>query len=126
MRILGMEIQQEDIATVIITLCLLLAWYITLRVFNTPLMSLAILWGGMILLSVVYSFVYWKRKRDMKVLKIRVIVSAVPIYSALALYVYLLLYGTQLPSVFRLLPIGIVGTMLLLNVGVIYLFSRKG
>ena len=120
-----MDIQKEDIVSVIVTLCLLFAWYVTLITFNRPLISLVILWVGMVILSIVYYVVYRRKKRDMKVFKMRFFVSAIPIYSALALYVYLLVYGKQMPTGFRLLPIGIIGTMLLLNAGVVYLYSRK-
>ena len=115
-----MDIQREDKISVIVTLCLLFIWYLTLFLFNYPLGSLLILWVGMILLTVLYFLVYRKKKRDMRVLKIRFFVSAVPIYSALLFYVYILLNGTQVSGIFRLMPIGIIGTMLLLNAGVVY------
>jgi hypothetical protein len=61
----------------------------------------------------------------MRLFKIRFFVSAVPIYPTLVFYVYLLLNGKEVSGVFRLLPIGIIGTMLLLNAGVVYFFSRR-
>lgn len=120
-----MEVQKEDMASVIITLCLLATWFITLLLYNHPLLSLLILWVGMILLSVIYTIVYWKKKRDMRIFKIRFLVSVVPIYSALLFYVYVMLYGKNTPSFVRYLPIGIIGTMLLLNAGVVYWFSQQ-
>lgn len=120
-----MDVQKEDTASVIITLCLLFAWYITLVVFNYPLVSLLLLWIGMILLSIIYYIIYRQKKRDMKIFKIRFLVSAAPIYSALGLYVYILLYGKGVPGIVRFMPIGIIGTMLLLNAGVVYWFSRS-
>ena len=120
-----MEIKKEDAISVIITLCLLLIWYLTLILFNYPLTSISILWVGMIVLSIVYYIVYKKKKRNMRILKIRFFASALPIYPALALYVYMLINGKQLSGIFRLLPIGIIGTMLLLNAIVVYFFTRK-
>jgi hypothetical protein len=120
-----MDIQKEDAVSVVITLCLLFIWYITLVLFNYPLLSLLILWIGMIVLSIVYYIVYWKKKRDMRIFKIRFLVSAIPIYSALVFYVYLLLYGTEVSGGFRLMPIGIIGTMLLLNALVVFYYSRR-
>jgi len=120
-----MDVQPEDIASVGITLGLLLLWFITLVVFNYPLVSLLILWIGMIVLSLVYYLVYRKKKRDMQIFKIRFLVSVIPIYSALAVYVYLMLYGKGIPEIVRFMPIGIIGTMLLLNAGVVYWFSQK-
>jgi len=119
------DIQKEDTVSVIITLCLLFLWYITLVLFNYPLISLLILWVGMIVLSILYYIVYRKKKRDMRIFKIRFLVSAVPIYSALGFYVYVLLYGKEIPGIFRFMPIGIIGTMLLLNAVVVYFYSRR-
>ena len=120
-----MNIQKEDTVSVIITLCLLIFWYLTLLLFNYPLVSLLLLWVGMIVLSIIYFIVYRQKKRDMKIFKIRFLVSALPIYSALAVYVYVLLYGKGVPGIFRLMPIGIIGTMLLLNAGVVFCYSRR-
>ena len=120
-----MDIQKEDITSVIITLCLLLIWYLSLLIFNYPLLSVSILWSGMILLSIIYYIVYRKKKRDMRIFKIRFFVSAIPIYPALVFYVYMLLNGKAVSGIFRLLPIGIIGTMLLLNAGVVYFYSRR-
>jgi len=120
-----MDIQKEDTASVIITLCLLLVWYLTLILFNYPLISISILWAGMIILSITYYVIYSKKKRDMRILKIRFFVSAIPIYPALGFYVYILLNGKEVSGGFRLLPIGIIGTMLLLNAGVVFFYSRR-
>lgn len=120
-----MDIQKEDIVSVIVTLCLLLTWYLTLTSFNYPLLSIVLLWVGMVVLSIIYYVVYRKKKRDMRIFKIRFFVSAIPIYSALVFYVYILLYGKQISSGFRLLPVGIIGTMLFLNAVVVYFYSRK-
>ncbi len=120
-----MDIQIEDKISVIVTLCLLFVWYLTLFLFNYPLGSLLILWVGMIILTILYFLVYRKKKRNMRVLKMRFFISAVPIYSALLFYVYILLNGTQVSGVFRLMPLGIIGTMLLLNAGVVYYYSQR-
>ena len=120
-----MDIQKEDMASVVITLCLLLIWFITLVLFNYPLLSLLFLWAGMIVLSLIYYIVYRKKKRDMIIFKIRFLVSGLPIYSALAFYVYIMLYGKGAPGIVRFMPIGIIGTMLLLNAGVVYWFSPR-
>jgi hypothetical protein len=61
----------------------------------------------------------------MKIFKARFYVSAVPIYCALVFYVYLLLNGKGVSGVLRFLPIGIVGTMLLLNAAVVYHYTHK-
>lgn len=119
-----MDIKKEDIITLILTLILLLVWYLTLILFNYPLISILILWTGMIVLSLAYFIIYRREKRNMKILKMRFFVSALPIYPALALYVYMLITGKELSGIFRLLPVGIIGTMLLLNASVIYFYSK--
>jgi hypothetical protein len=55
----------------------------------------------------------------------RFLISAVPIYGALAFYVYLLVGGRHVSGILRLLPIGIIGAMLLLNAGVVYYYTRN-
>jgi len=120
-----MDIKKEDTISVIITLCLLLTWYVTLISFNYPLLSISILWAGMIVLTIIYCIAYHKNKRDTKILKMRFYISGVPIYSALVFYIYMLIYGKEISDSFRLLPIGIIGTMLLLNATVVYFYSRR-
>jgi hypothetical protein len=120
-----MDIRKEDYVSVLITLCLLATWYVTLITFNHPVVSLFILWVGMIVLTLLYYLVYKKKQRDMKILKTRFVVSAIPAYSALLFYVFILVNGTVISSGFRLLPIGIIGTMLLLNATVVYWYSRR-
>ena len=120
-----MDIQREDILSVFLTLGLLFIWFITLIVLNYPLLSISFLWTGMIVLSLVYVWYYRKKKRNMVVLKLRFFVSALPIYPALGIYVYLLLNGQEVTGIFRFLPIGIIGTMLILNASVVYVYSLK-
>ena len=120
-----MDIQKEDVVSVIVTLCLLLTWYVTLISFNYPLISILVLWVGMIVLSIIYYIIYQKKKRDIGILKTRFFISLVPIYSALVFYVYMLLFGKKISGSLRLLPIGIICTMLFLNASVVYFYSRR-
>ena len=120
-----MKIEKEDIVSVIITLILLATWYLTFVLFNYPLVSVAILWMGMILLSIVYFYIYKNKNRDMKIFKIRFLVSAIPIYPILAYYVYSLSIGEGLPSEMIFLPFFVVFTMLILNATVVYIFDKR-
>jgi len=120
-----MVIEKEDAISVIITLLLLLIWYLTLVIYNYPLISISILWLGMIVLSVVYLIIYKRKKRDMRIFKIRFFVSALPIYPVLGYYVYSLTIGEGLPQELRLLPFFIVFTMLFLNASVVYIYDKK-
>ena len=120
-----MNIQKEDIISVIVTLLLLGVWFITLSIYNYPLMSVLILWIGMIILSIVYFYIYKKKNRDMRIFKIRFLVSAVPIYPILAYYVYSLIVGDGLPSQLSLIPFFVIFIMLILNASVVYFFDKK-
>ena len=120
-----MDIKIEDAVSVLITLLLLAVWYTTLIIFNYPLISVLILWIGMIILSIIYYYVYKKKKRDTKIFKIRFLVSAVPIYPVLIYYVYSLSIDKGLPRELRLLPFFVVFTMLILNASVVYIYDNK-
>jgi len=120
-----MDIKIEDAVSVLITLLLLAVWYTTLIIFNYPLISVLILWIGMIILSIIYYYVYKKKKRDTKIFKIRFLVSAVPIYPVLIYYVYSLSVGEGLPKELKLLPFFVVFTMLILNASVVYIYDKK-
>lgn len=120
-----MKIEFKDIVFVTLILILLAFWFLTLFLFDSPLLSISLLWIGMILLSIVYYYVYKHKKRNMKILKIRFLVSAVPIYPILAYCVYCLSSGEGLPRELRILPVFVVFTMLMLNAIVVYVFDRK-
>ena len=120
-----MDIEREDLASVMITLYLLLIWYLTLLLFDRPLISIFILWGGMITLSLVYYYVYRKKNRDMKIFKIRFIVSALPIYPILAFYVYSLIINNGLPIQLRFIPFFVIMSMLFLNAIVVHIFDKR-
>ena len=120
-----MDIQKEEMISVIITLLLLATWYFTLILFNHPLISVLILWTGMIVLSIIYSYSYKKKKRNMKILKVRFLVSAVPIYPVLIYYIYNLSIGEGLPKNLILLPFFVVFSMLILNSLVVYIYDKK-
>jgi hypothetical protein len=121
----SMDIQNDDIISVLITLLLLAIWFITLEIFNYPLISILILWVGMITLSVIYYFIYKNKKRDMKLFKIRFFVSAIPLYPVLAYYVYCLIAGIGLPNNLKYLPFFIIFTLLFLNALVVYIYGNR-
>lgn len=120
-----MNIQKEDIISVIVTFLLLEVWYITLSIYNYPLISVLILWIGMIILSIVYFYVYKKKNRDMRIFKIRFLVSAVPIYPVLIYYVYSISIGDGLPGELRLIPFFVIFIMIILNASIVYFYDKK-
>ena len=118
-----MDVQREDRLSLVLTFFLLAVWFITLIVFDYPLISILILWIGMISLSIVYSIVYKKKGRDMRILKYRFFASAAPIYPVLFYYVYSLVLFGEISGGFRFLPFFIILLMLALNGSVVYYFN---
>ena len=86
-----MKIKNEDLIFGSLILILLSIWYLTLKFYNFPIISIIILWIGMTLLSLIYVYIYKKRNRDKKILRIRFYITAIPIYPMLAYYIYKLI-----------------------------------
>ena len=120
-----MDAQREDYLSVMLTLLLLFLWFSTLVFFNIPIFSIILLWTGMIILSLIYTYIYKKNGRDMKTLKIRFVVSAFPIYPIFIFYIYQLTTMQTIPQSLRLLPFFVVFSMLTLNALVVYITQRK-
>jgi len=120
-----MKISIEDTISGIVVLIFLVVWYLTLVCFDSPLMSLCFLWISMTLLSIVYVYIYKKRKRDLKVLRIRFFVTAIPLYPVLIYYIYKLVVEKNLPRGQLYLPLGIIFTVLILNAIVIFKYEIK-
>jgi hypothetical protein len=125
MKIMKMNIQNEDIIFGLIILALLLIWYLSLILFDYPLMSIIFLWTGMIIISLLYVRVYRRTKRDIKVLRKRFFASAIPIYPMLIYYIYKLVLEGNLPQEQKYLPFFIVMTMLFLNAVVLYFYEVR-
>ncbi len=120
-----MKIESEDIVFGMLALISLAFWFLTLLILDSPLMSIVFLWTFMILLSIVYFYVYKKRKRDIKVLRIRFFVSAIPLYPMMIYYIYKLVVDHDLPKEQRFLPFFILLPALILNAIVLYVYEIK-
>jgi len=120
-----MEIKNEDIIFGSIILILLAIWYLTLILFDYPLLSIIFLWTGMIIISLAYVQVYKKTKRDIKILRRRFFISAIPIYPMLIYYIYKLVIDRNLPQEQKYLPFFIVMSMLILNAIVLYIYEVR-
>lgn len=125
MKIMNMEIKNEDIIFGSIILILLGIWYLTLILFDYPLLSIILLWTGMIIISLLYVQVYKKAKRDKKILRKRFFISAIPIYPMLIYYIYKLVIEGNLPQEQKYLPFFIVMSMLILNAIVLYIYEVR-
>lgn len=120
-----MKIEIEDAISAFVVLILLGVWYVTLVVFNSPLHSIGFLWISMTFLSIVYVSVYKKRKRDLKVLRIRFFLTALPLYPVLIYYFYKLVADHTLPTGQLFLPVGILSTVLILNALTVFKYEIK-
>ncbi|KYK23894.1 hypothetical protein AYK21_01920 [Thermoplasmatales archaeon SG8-52-2] len=115
-----MKIEIEDIIFGSLALITLVIWYFLLVISNSPLVSIIFLWVSMILISVIYIVVYNKKKRNRKILRIRFLVSGIPLYPTMIYYIYMIVFNDGLPSNQRLLPLFVLLPALFLN-GIILL-----
>lgn len=120
-----MDVEIEDYISIVITFCLLATWYLTLVFLNIPVLSITLLWSGMILLSIIYSFVYKRKKRNLKILRVRFFVSAIPIYPMLFYYAYHIVFGLSYPQQLRFTPVIVIFLMLFLNAFIVFYYRDK-
>jgi hypothetical protein len=116
-----MKIETEDIIFGTLALISIAIWYFMLVFSNSPLFSIIFLWISMILISVIYIVVYNKKKRNRKILRLRFLVSGIPLYPTMIYYIYMIVLGDGLPTNQRLLPLFVLLPALFLN-GIILLF----
>jgi len=116
-----MKIETEDIVFGSLALISLAIWFFSLIFFNYPLISIIFLWSSMIIISVLYIVVYRRRKRNLKILRIRFLLSGIPLYPTMIYYVYKLVFDNGLPKEQEFLPLFVLLPALFLN-GIILLF----
>jgi hypothetical protein len=120
-----MKIEKEDIVFGALALLSLIIWYFSLLMFDNPLVSIIFLWTVVIILSIVYIYVYKRRGRNMKILRLRFFISAIPIYPLMIYYIYKLVIDHNLPAEQRFLPFFILLPALILNGSVLYLYELR-
>jgi Zn-dependent protease with chaperone function len=120
-----MDVEIEDYISILITFCLLASWYLTLVFLKIPVVSITLLWSGMILLSIIYSIIYKRKKRNLKVLRVRFFVSAIPIYPMLFYYAYHIVFGLSYPQQLRFTPVIVIFLMLFLNAFIVFYYRDK-
>ena len=116
-----MKIEIEDIVFGSLALISLTVWYFLLTLSNSPLLSIIFLWVSMIIISILYITIYRKKKRDKKILRIRLLASGIPLYPTMIYYIYKIVFDNGLPKDQRLLPLFILLPALFIN-GIILLF----
>ena len=75
-----MDIKIEDVIFTFLTLILFVLFFAFLFKYDSPFPSLAVIWIGMTLLLVGHSYVYIRKKRDMRILKMHVVFLDIPFY----------------------------------------------
>ncbi len=120
-----MKIEIEDIVFGSLALISLLIWYFMLLFSNSPLISIIFLWISMILISVLYIFVYRKKKRDKKLLRIRFLASGIPIYPTMIYYIYKIIFNEGIPKDQKFLPLFVLLPALFLNGIILYFYEIR-
>ena len=116
-----MKIEKEDIIFGSLALISIAIWYFLLILSDSPFISILFLWISMILISVIYTFIYRKKKRDKKLLRLRFLVSGIPLYPTMIYYFYKIIFDGGLPKNQRFLPLYVLLPALFLN-GIILFF----
>ena len=120
-----MKIKIEDIVFGSLALISIGIWYFMLVLSYSPLISIIFLWVAMISISILYIYVYNKEKRDKKILRIRFLVSGIPIYPTMIYYIYKILFDNGIPKDQKLLPLFVLMPALFLNGIILYLYEIK-
>ncbi len=120
-----MKIEIEDIIFGTLAIISIAIWYFSLIIFDYPLLSIIFLWAAMILISILYIYVYKKRKRDVKILRIRFYVSGIPIYPMMIYYIYKLVFDDGLPKNQEFLPLFVILPALALNGIILYFYEIR-
>ena len=120
-----MKIEIEDVIFGSLALISLAIWYFILIMTNMPLMSIIFLWSSMILISVLYIIVYRRKNRDKKILRIRFLVSGIPIYPTMIYYIYKIVFDDGIPKDQKFLPLYILLPALFLNGIILYFYEMR-
>jgi len=120
-----MKIEIEDIIFGTLALISLGIWFLILILFNSPLKSIIFLWISMILISVLYIFVYRKKKRNKKILRMRFLVSSIPIYPTMIYYIYKIVIDAGIPKSQKFLPLYVLLPALFLNGIILYFYEIR-
>lgn len=75
-----MNIEIEDVVFTFLAL-ILFALFLAIRLkYDSPILGLAVIWIGVTLLLVGHSYIYTRKKRDMRILKMHVVFLGIPLY----------------------------------------------
>ncbi len=120
-----MDIEKEDIVFPFLFLLVFAFGLAFLLKYDSNLPGLLILWIGVTLLIIGYSYIYKRKNRDMNILKIRFL-FVIPAYPVALYYFYLTnIIGYDLSKNESLLLNGFVLVWIILGTIVEYIYRRK-
>lgn len=119
-----MNIEKEDVIFPTLALIVFFLFFVLLLKYNSILLTLIFLLIGMTVLVVVYTYIYLRKNRDKKILKIRSL-FLIPIYLVALYHLYLLNIGYDFSKGELLLPQGLVIFLMILESLVEYVYRRK-
>jgi len=120
-----MKIKIEDIIFGTLAVLSIGIWYFILVISNSPLISIIFLWVAMFSISLLYIYVYKNKKRDKKILRIRFLVSGIPIYPMMIYYIYKIVFDSGIPKDQKFLPVYVLLPALFLNGIILYFYEIK-
>ena len=120
-----MKIYYLDIVFGSFALLTLIIWFITLNIYDNQVLSFLFLWITMLLISVFYVFFYKKSKRKMKILRIRFLLSGIPLYPVMIYFIYRIIIDNGISYEQRFFPLFIMFPALFLNGIALYYYELK-
>lgn len=123
--LIRMDIQWEDWVSVIGSLSIVATWFILLEVFDLAFIAVAFFWAGMSVLVFWYLHLYYKKKRDKRLIKMRFFISAIPNYIAFATYAYSVIMGIDLSQNYVLIPLWLYSIWFTVNAVILYVYAPK-
>ena len=119
-----MDIETEDVVFPFLFLIVFALFFAFLLKYDSSLPSLLILWIGATLLMIGYSYIYKRKNRNMKILKIRFL-FLIPGYLVALYYSYLMSIGYDLSRSESLLLQGFVLVWIILSAIAEYIYRKK-
>ena len=119
-----MDIEKEDIVFPFLALIVFVLFFAFLLKYDSTIPGLLFLWIGMTLLLIGYSYIYKRKNRDMKILKIRFL-FLIPVYPVGLYLFYLMSIGYDFSRSESLLISGSFLVWIILSAIVEYVYRRK-
>ncbi len=120
-----MKIEIEDLVFGSLALVALVIWLLLILIFDFLLIAIIFLWISMISISLLYIYFYKKNNRNIKLLRLRFLISGIPIYPMMIYYIFILIVNNELTSGQRFLPLFVLVPSLVLNGSILYIWELR-